>query len=444
MDEHSASPSDETALPVVPDESDTPVTEDPTETPFQHSTPVVPVPPASSPASGVSLGGAITIALVAALIVGTLAGGLAGYAGQWLASRGGITSTPETIRVIPSDTEEPIAAAAAAALPAVVNIDISGDAVAQEDGELPQGHPGVPVMGNGSGVAWTHTDNGGTYIITNAHVVADATKITVTGTDREHHAGTVIGVDTETDIAVVEIDAELSLIEVGDSDDLLVGQSSVAIGSPFGLEHSVSAGVISALGRALTTPLNGEEGVYPLVDVIQTDAAINPGNSGGALVDRYGALIGINAAIYSDTGSSGGIGFAIPVNTAVRIANDLVENGRAEHPFLGILGRDVDPVLVEEENLPVQEGAYIVDITPGTNAEKADLLPGDVIVMLNDDPILSMEDLILQVRRHEIGDIVTIALYRNGERMEVEMEVGVKPDNLDLAPSQESSPSETP
>ncbi len=169
--------------------------------------------------------------------------------------------------------------------------------------------------------------------------------------------------------------------------------------------------------------------------MIQTDAAINPGNSGGALVDRYGRLIGINTAIYSDSGASDGIGFAVPVNTAVRIANDLVDRGAADHPFLGILGRDVDAALVEDENLPVQEGAYIVDITAGTNAEKADLEIGDVIVQLDGDAIRSMDDLILQVRRREIGDTVTLTLYRAGERMEVDMEVGAKPANLSIETS---------
>lgn len=444
MDEHSGIESEQGEVVGEPGENaslESPPAEDPPVSDAPLSVPEPPTPPAHQ---GVSLGCAISIALVAALIVGTLSGGIAGYAGQWLASHGRLPSATETIRVIPAETDEPVAAAAAAALPSVVNIDISGEAVVEDDESLPNGHPGVPVSGNGSGVAWMHTDDGGTYIITNAHVVEGATRITVTGTDRERHSGNVIGVDAETDIAVVEIDAELPLIDLGDSDELLVGQATVAIGSPFGLEHSVSAGVISALGRALTTSLNGQDGVYPLVDVIQTDAAINPGNSGGALVNRYGALIGINAAIYSDTGSSGGIGFAIPVNTAVRIAGDLVENGKADHPFLGILGRGVDTLFAEQEGLPVDEGAYIVSITPGTNAAKADLEPGDVIVMLNDDQIRSMDDLILEVRRHEIGDIVTITLYRDGKRLEVEMEVGIKPDNLDLSPSTEPTQGTTP
>jgi len=307
---------------------------------------------------------------------------------------------------------------------------------------LPEDHPKVPISGNGSGIAWTSADDGGTYIITNAHVVEGATSVVVTDNGRERHVAEVVGADAETDIAVVRIDAELPLIEVADSDELVVGQTSVAIGSPYGLTQSVSSGVISAIGRSLPDSISSQEGVYPLVDVIQTDAAINPGNSGGALLDRAGRLIGVNAAIYSDSGASGGVGFAIPSNTAVRIAEQLVEDGSADHPFLGILGRDVDEALAAEEDLPVGEGAYIVDITEGTNAAAADLEPGDVIVKLDDDPIRSMDDLLLEVRRREIGDQVTITLYRDGQMMEVEMEVGTKPQNLETSSTQQ--PDTTP
>lgn len=423
--------------PLVPS---TPMPEPPVPLEAQDTAPAVSGDPTTT-RPGVSMGCAIGIAIAAALIVGTLSGGIAGYAGQWIARHTGAgNGSPSTITVIPSETEEPVAAAAAAALPAVVNIDVSGATVTEGQEGLPGGHPGVPISGNGSGVAWRHTEDGDTLIITNAHVVDDAEKIVVTGTDRQRLNATVIGADAETDVALIRVPGELPLLEVADSAELMVGQLVVAIGSPYGLQHSVTSGVISALGRSLTTPLGGQEGVYPLVDVIQTDAAINPGNSGGALVNREGKLIGINAAIYSDTGYSGGIGFAIPVNTAVRIAEELAEDGKAAHPFLGILGRDVDALLVEEEDLPVDEGAYIVELTPESNAEKAGLLPGDVVVMLDDDEIRSMNDLILEVRRHAVGDTVIITLYRAGERMTLEMEVGVKPDAADLAPSLEATP----
>jgi S1-C subfamily serine protease len=290
----------------------------------------------------------------------------------------------------------------------------------------------VPMRGNGSGVAYRSAEDGGTYVLTNAHVVDSADGIFVTGTDRERHRGELVGFDAESDIAVVKIDAELPVIEIGDSDELEVGQSATAIGSPFGLSHSVTSGVISAIGRSLPGGNSSNPNVYPLVDVIQTDAAINPGNSGGALVDRVGKLIGVNTAIYSDTGASGGVGFAVPVNTAVRVAEQLIETGSAQTPFLGIVGQGVTPELVAEENLGVDEGAYVVETIPGTKAEEAGLAGGDVIVSLNGTPIRSMDDLLLQVRRQDIGDTVTLEVWRDGEIIEVEMEVGVKPANLEM------------
>jgi S1-C subfamily serine protease len=395
-------------------------------------------PPVATPAvepaaqGGLSAGVVVAIALAVALFAGAIAGGFGGFAGAWLATqaRGGTTST---VKVVPPETDEPVVAAAAAALPSVVNIDVSASQVSSEDsGSLPENHPGVPLRGNGSGVAFRAADDGGTYILTNTHVVENAQDIYVTGTDRERRRGELIGADPETDIAVVKIDAVLPLIELGDSDAIDVGQSATAIGSPFGLSHSVTSGVISAIGRSLPGGGGRQQNVYPLVDVIQTDAAINPGNSGGALVDRVGRLIGVNTAIYSDTGASGGIGFAVPVNTAIRIADQLIESGTAQHPFLGIIGQDVTPELAAAENLDVEEGAYVVEPIEGTKAEAAGIVAGDVIVSLDDTPIRSMDDLLLQVRRHEIGERVTLEIWRDGELIEVEMEVGIKPANLEM------------
>ena len=174
----------------------------------------------------------------------------------------------------------------------------------------------MPMKGNGSGVAYKSTSDGATYILTNNHVVEDADRLTVRDSTGKSYPAELVGRDPETDIAVVKVDAKIPVIDLGDSAKLLVGQTVVAIGSPFGLEHTVTSGVVSALGRSLPD-FSNTGNAYPLVDVIQTDAAINPGNSGGALVDSRGQLVGINTAIYSDTGASGGIGFAVPVNTAV-------------------------------------------------------------------------------------------------------------------------------
>ncbi|MHB9004633.1 MAG: S1C family serine protease, partial [Coriobacteriia bacterium] len=270
--------------------------------------------------------------------------------------------------------------------------------------------------------------------------VQNAARIVVTDSQQERYAGEVVGTDPDTDIAVVRIDAAMPVIELGDSDDLQVGQMVVAIGSPYGLSQSVSSGVISAIGRSLPDSFADSAGLYPLVDVIQTDAAINPGNSGGPLVDRAGMLIGISSAIYSESGASDGVGFAIPVNNAVSIAEQLIETGSAEHPFLGVVGRDVNPAVAEEEKLPVDEGALIIEVTKGTEAEKAGVKPDDIIVGIDDDKIRSMDDLILQVRRRKIGDTVTLKLYRAGKEMELEMTVGIKPKNLEL-PTEEATPS---
>lgn len=385
--------------------------------------------------------GVIIIALLITLVFGTIVGGTAGFAGAWLASNNEYSD--ESVTVVPAETDEPVSAAAAVALPSVVNLDVSGDAITGDSEEFPEDHPGVPRMGNGSGVAFAEAEDGGTYIVTNAHVVDDVTTIIVTDSERERHVGELVGADPDSDIAVVKVDGSIPILKTGNSDDLVVGQLVVAIGSPFGLSHSVSSGVVSALGRSLPNSVAAPSGVYPLVDVIQTDAAINPGNSGGALIDRMGRLVGINSAIYSETGSSGGIGFAVPVNRVARAAEQLIATGEVDYPFLGVLGRDVDTLLAEEEGLVVEEGAFVVEVTEGTEAEKAGILAGDVIVKLGGEDILSMDDLILEVRRRSIGDVVVIELYRDGEKMEIEMTVGIKPKNLEMSSDMPTS-TETP
>jgi S1-C subfamily serine protease len=334
-----------------------------------------------------------------------------------------------------------VSAAAAVALPSVVNIDVSGAVASDSDEMLPDGHPGVPKSGNGSGVAFMRTESGGTYIITNAHVVDDAESIIVTGADGERHRGELVGADIDTDIGVVSVDVELPVVPIGTADDLQVGQLVVAIGSPYGLSHSVSSGVVSAIGRAIIEEFDAPQGTYPLVDAIQTDAAINPGNSGGALVDRSGDLVGINSAIYTNSGSSAGIGFAIPVETAISAAEQLITDGEVDHPFLGVIGRTVDPTLAAEEDLPVDEGALILEVTEGTGADDAGISPDDIIVGYNDEVVRSMDDLILYVRRSSVGEDVTVTLWRDGEEIEVIMTVGQKPDELDLGEfSEETSP----
>ncbi|MBS3956631.1 MAG: trypsin-like peptidase domain-containing protein [Clostridiales bacterium] len=416
------------------------------QTPTPHDAPAPPAVDASSPnvgytsppRQGISAGAVVAIALAVSLFAGAIAGGFGGLAGAWIVGHlGGATQKSGTITVVPAETDEPVVAAATAALPSVVNIEVEGVSTAR-DGSLPEGHPDTPRAGNGSGVAFREASDGGTYILTNAHVVDGADAIHVSGTDGERRSATLVGLDADTDIAVVHVPISLPAVALGDSSTIAVGQLVTAIGSPFGLSHTVTSGVISAIGRSITSA-GGQPGVYPLVDVIQTDAAINPGNSGGALVDREGKLVGINTAIFSETGASGGIGFAVPVNTALRIADQLIETGVAQHPFLGVVGQTVNEELAAAENLPTASGAWVVEVIEGGKAAEAGIGPGDVIVKLDEVVIRGMDDLILEVRRHAIGDVVVLGLWRNGELIDVEMEVGVKPANLEM-PTREATP----
>lgn len=387
------------------------------------------LPPARTPRRRTGAGTAAAIAVIVALAFGAAAGGAAGYTGGLLAIRNG---TPDAITggaIAPVDPSEPVSAAAARALPSVVNIDVSGDPEEPGGGDsMSSKHPSVPIVGNGSGVAFKHTDDGGTYILTNNHVIENADAILVKGTDRERHKAKLVGGDPDTDVAVVEVEAEMPVMAVADSRAVKVGEMVVAIGSPFGLSHSVTSGVVSAIGRSLPDSFGADEDAYPLVDVIQTDAAINPGNSGGALVDRAGRLIGINTAIYSEGGASGGIGFAIPAAHAIRVAEQLIADGDVKHPFLGIVGQSVDPAIASEQQLPQAEGALVVEIQKGTAAAQAGIMPGDLIIGLDGAKIRTMDDLILEVRRRKVGDRVALRIYRGQSKRTLQMTVGTKPE----------------
>lgn len=391
--------------------------------------------PQQAPRSGVAL--AVSLAVVASLIVGTLSGLAGGFLGAQFALRssaGSVVGGARSVTVVPSKTEEPVVAASAAAVPSVVNIDVSQGSSSGGENGLPNAHPGVPLQGSGSGVAFKKAPDGGTYVMTNNHVVENASSITVRDNSGKKYKGTLVGRDADSDIAVILIEGSLPLITLGDSAKLTVGQTVVAIGSPFGLEHSVTSGVVSALGRSLPDFTSDTGGSYPLVDVIQTDAAINPGNSGGALVDRSGRLVGINTAIYSDTGASGGIGFAIPVKAATRVADSLIKGGKVGHPFLGIVGLTVTAEIAQSRKLTVTEGALVEEVTKGTGASKAGLKPGDIVTALDSSPIRSMDDLILQVRRRAVGDRVSLTVVRDGRESKIAMTVGDRPANISVSP----------
>jgi S1-C subfamily serine protease len=292
---------------------------------------------------------------------------------------------------------------------------------------------------NGSGVAFKKADGGGTYILTNNHVVEGASTITVRSTSGQSWPGTVVGRDADNDIAVVKIPGTLPPIALGNSKNLVVGQTVVAIGSPYGLEHTVTSGVVSALGRSLSdTGASGKS--QPLVDAIQTDAAINPGNSGGALVDRSGRLVGINTAIYTQSGSAAGIGFAVPVDTATRVAEQLIAGGKVTHPYIGLIGSTINPLVATEKKLSVQEGALVESLVPGAGAQKGGVKVGDVVTQVDGVRIASMNDLIGEIRKHGPGDTVTLTLLRGAQTTQVKVVVADRPADVSTSVPPTSSP----
>lgn len=278
-------------------------------------------------------------------------------------------------------------------------------------------------MGNGSGVI---IDSRG-YVLTNAHVISGADRIVVTvGLDDVEAA--VVGVDETTDLAVLRIpEGEYPAIEFGASDELRVGQFVVAVGSPFGLEKTVTAGIISALQRSSFA--EGATDLAAYTNLIQTDAAINPGNSGGALVDEQGLLIGINTLIQSPSGSVGapqsaGIGFAIPVDFAVDVARQLIEDGSAEHSYMGVSTVTIDETLAQQYGLDIKRGALVRFVEPGSPADAAGIERGDIIVAIGDRDIGSVEDIFAALRTFRVGEVVEVQIVRSGIERSLEIALG--------------------
>jgi S1-C subfamily serine protease len=297
----------------------------------------------------------------------------------------------------------------------------------------------VPVEGAGSGFV-IDTDG---HILTNYHVIQGAQTIEVTLGDRSRFKAKLIGVDTRNDLALVKIDPagrKLTTLPLGDSRNLLVGQRVLAIGNPFGFQSTLTTGVVSSLGRTVQT------GENTFIDeAIQTDAAINRGNSGGPLLNSHGEVIGINSAIYAPTGTTAGIGFAIPVNTARRVAEDLIKTGRVRRATLGIEGRGLWPGLAEALHLSVQQGILVERVTPGGPAAQAGIrggahsmvaglqelrTGGDVLVAWDDKPLANQTDLNLLLNRAWPGDSVTLTLVRDGKKMTVPVKLGEGHDTL--------------
>ncbi|MDQ6967959.1 MAG: DegQ family serine endoprotease [Mariprofundaceae bacterium] len=250
------------------------------------------------------------------------------------------------------------------------------------------------------------------YVVTNNHVIDGADKIVVKTSDGKEYDATLIGRDVKLDVALLKIKAKgLQAVILADSDKLRVGDWVVAIGNPFGLEQTVTAGIVSARGRVI--------GSGPYDDFIQTDAAINPGNSGGPLFNTKGEIVGINTAIYSRSGGNNGIGFAIPINLAHSVFEELRKTGHVQRARLGVMIRDVDQETMKALGLKDKSGALVPQVQSGSAADKAGIQAGDVIVSIDGDKIKKSHDLPIRIARHHPGDKVIVGLIREGKHLNV-------------------------
>jgi 2-alkenal reductase len=321
--------------------------------------------------------------------------------------------------------------------PAVVNITVSGG-----DGSQPT------ELGSGSGFV---IDKKG-HIVTNNHVVAEATELEVTFSDGRVAMAKVVGADPYSDLAVIKVDAPdnwLAPVELGDSDAIKVGQRVVAIGNPFGLQGSMTVGIVSALGRTLPADQQGAQdgGFFQNPQIIQTDAAINPGNSGGPLLDIRGRVVGVNAAIRTDSGvrANSGVGFAIPVNTVKRVVPQLIEKGGVSYPYLGVTSDNRFSIaeLAVALKLPVDRGVLISSVTPNGPADQAGLrgsnktarvrgvqvaVGGDMIIAIDATEIRDFDAMITYLVNHtQVGQTVTVTIIRDGNEQQVKVKLGERP-----------------
>jgi len=330
--------------------------------------------------------------------------------------------------------------------PAVVNIttlmthpavDASTDLPLPDDGQDEELLP----VGSGSGFVW---DTAG-HIVTNYHVVEGAEQVQVTFSDGTMSVAEVIGVDEDSDLAVIQIDPagyNLTPVRSGAIEDLYVGMRVAAIGNPFGLRGTLTSGIVSAIGRSIPS-----RGRYSIPDSIQTDAAINPGNSGGPLLNEHGEVIGVNAQIRSEVRANSGVGFAIPISIVDRVVPSLIGRGRYEHSYMGVSGSTYSPICAGELNLaPALRGVLVGEVMRGGPADRAGLqgadrrvttrypgvcpsvAGGDVVTAINGQPVTSFDDVLIFMDRYTSpGDTVTLAVLRNGAEQEVRLQLSARP-----------------
>ncbi len=342
---------------------------------------------------------------------------------------------PVTIEISPAGDGQvnPLTAIYQKVNPSVVNITVRQLANFGGGGEF-------FAEGQGSGFVW---DKEG-HIVTNHHVVADASEVDVTFWNDVAVSAEVIGTDPDSDLAVVKVDVspdELFPAELGNSDTVQVGEQAIAIGNPFGYEGTMTVGIISAVGRSIPATTG-----FQIPEAIQTDAAINPGNSGGPLLDAQGRVIGINAQIRSEVRANSGVGFAIPVNLAKRVVPALIERGRYEHSWLGISGMPVTPSMARDLNLPVERGVLIAEVIRNSPAERAGLRPGrrtvnykgrqipvdgDILIQIEDQALSNFDDLLIYLSRYTSpGQEVRLAVMRDGRQVEISVTLGTRPSRV--------------
>jgi putative serine protease PepD len=293
-----------------------------------------------------------------------------------------------------------------------------------------------PTQGSGSG---SIIDTKG-HILTNHHVVADAQKLEVTLGDGSKWPARLVGSDPDNDLAVIKIDApreKLKVISMGDSRNLKIGQKVLAIGNPFGLQRTLTTGIISSLGRTIRSAVG-----TLIEDVIQTDAAINPGNSGGPLLNSDGEIIGINSAIISPSGGNVGIGFAIPANTAKRVVPELLTKGYVTYPWIGATIQSLSPEIAKYRKLKIERGAMIAEVVKGGPADKAGLkggnqkiqvgnmivlVGGDIVVKADQHDVKTNDELIRYIREKKPRDTILLKIYRNGGFVDMKVTLGERP-----------------
>ncbi len=384
--------------------------------------------------------------LAGGLVVGLL--GLLAITAGWI--KADSTSTT-TVAATGSTDAAPARTATAAdgALSAGDIYDRDGDAVAYIEAEQEQTASSSPFEplpqegGTATGSGFLIDDGG--HIITNAHVVEGSSQVTVQmGDDGATLEAKVLGADTSTDIAVLEADPsqiDAEPLAFGDSSEAEVGDAVIAIGNPFGLDRTVTSGIVSALQRQISAP----DG-FTISDVIQTDAAINPGNSGGPLIDASGDVIGVNSQIATGGSSEGnvGVGFAVPINTARTVAEQILEDGDASHAYIGIQGGDLTPEIADTLDLAVEQGAIIQDVTQGSPADQAGLQAGDekatidgqpikaggdVVTAVDGEEIGGMDDLVALVNTKQPGDSIELTVDRDGETQQLTIVLAERPED---------------